>query len=1244
MRRIAYSPEVRVYIQPNETDEDGKLVDPIDISKDIIEGSIERRTNEISTARFVLQGRRMGKKQNNKDDDFSKENDETTSLLLSRTIRPMDRIVVYLKKTKPILVFSGYIDLAPFVQFVPEPVVIEASCSLKRLKYTYWDPTLPNVMQALIQMGMIVQNNDSGFNVIQPPGQDSTGTGAIEDQGFPKLLSFLLIEVGGWNPETVFIEPLPQEWLDTVEPMFKDLIYSDRTWESAKAFLEAWLGAENTTDNNETNNNGDYGSSSSSAVLENSEEIKSMIDKMIRKYAKNQTDVTGADFVKYGEQYNIDPRFLAAVACAETAYGTTGQGRSPSNGGYYNMYGLGNSGKKMPSRAESIKQSAIQLREKNYYLGDDPSQTVDGWIVNWTQNNQSHLNRVKNFWKEMETPNAKVNFNKPYSIVDQGIGTEISATAGNPSRNSAAGTGTNDRKTLTVYIEAVGSGPDNNKFLKGYQKLDWFARGYTEQSSKNRMAKNIDLAKRVKDRVNEYINTFNELNGVKRDKNKQYDPIDIQIVNHSDVTRGWKGDLYIAIDHSDSERDEDLCYVVTPSGSTPDLINPTVFPAQGDFGSGWQKPSSKYGRDSIKNDKNLRDNSNNFINSLGKTSVKGNPKTSQNGSSLNFEFGKSSFSTKTIAQNAWKGSIPGFFYTAAKGCIYLQLPNKSDDVWIPQTDDWAWHIALALYDYYVNVKLPGNIKQTKAAGNPNIEGTTSTGDDTPASKVIEAALKVVNHNESGKWDIGYSMDDRSPYSDIEDVIKNKGNLDCSSFISACMKSAKLIPKTQYADTTGTLESNSVLVPNKLDFKPGMLFIKTGEGGDGHVAMVVGTDGKCVECTRPDQTKNKGPDRGPQFKRVAKDFIGNPNYRLWRHRLIGDTENPPSSAGGTDTTNDSQNYQDAVNFNRAAFNVAFSFPGSLVDSVLLRGKRALQNDVPLLDSVRDITIGSMRNFASLPNGDFIAWFPDYFNIARRNPWLRISPVEIKKCTIDISDKSLTTHVYIMGNPYGIGNLPSAYSDWYNKLQGAGVVTIEQSGILDSFLYTKEQIDSRKKITNAPDQYETSESAISFLEKYGARPYAETNLTLRHPIIEFFYAYNTFITKWAEQFISRVEFTFMPELFPGMIIEIPNYEQQSHSFSFYVQEVVHTFSYTGGFSTSAILIAPGEVYYDESVRKDPLGLVPVRAPKSVRQPTTYSVAPQKPPTGSPSKKKYKEWLNGRKSTAKLAAEWKKLQGIV
>jgi hypothetical protein len=105
-------------------------------------------------------------------------------------------------------------------------------------------------------------------------------------------------------------------------------------------------------------------------------------------------------------------------------------------------------------------------------------------------------------------------------------------------------------------------------------------------------------------------------------------------------------------------------------------------------------------------------------------------------------------------------------------------------------------------------------------------------------------------------------------------------------------------------------------------------------------------------------------------------------------------------------------------------------------------------------------------------------------------------------------------------------------------------------------------------------------LEFLERYGARPYMDKIPTIRHPIMEFFYAYHTFIQKWAEQFISRAEFTFMPELFPGMIVELEmkhgtgdDFDNKPNSITFYVKDVSHNFSYESGFSTTATLMAPG-----------------------------------------------------------------------
>jgi hypothetical protein len=54
-----------------------------------------------------------------------------------------------------------------------------------------------------------------------------------------------------------------------------------------------------------------------------------------------------------------------------------------------------------------------------------------------------------------------------------------------------------------------------------------------------------------------------------------------------------------------------------------------------------------------------------------------------------------------------------------------------------------------------------------------------------------------------------------------------------------------------------------------------------------------------------------------------------------------------------------------------------------------------------------------------------------------------------------------------------------------------------------------------------------------------------------------------------------------------------------------------------------------------------MVPVRAPSGNRPATTYTIDKIEPTSGK--KQSYKEWLNGRKSTSKLAEQWKKLNNI-
>ena len=1197
--RIVYSPEVQVYILPG-----GKDAKPIDISNDIIEGNITRRTEAVSTASFLVQSRR------------NKQNEMTLGTLL----RPMDRIVVYLKKTKPILIFSGYLDLVPVFQAMPEPFVIEASCTLKRLEFTYWDPNLPKVYETLQRYGFIPQVGEGGVSFFAPvapsgttqvaptaSGPQATTGNFPQDTGFAAMLNFLLVDVGGWDQKSIWIEPLPEAWMQRAALLFQ----VNNDWEDrmnlAQDWLKTFLTSGGTSGGSPTSDVS--GGSSSSAKLTNRSEIVSIIDSKIKKYGTVngvlKTDIKGEDFVKYGEYYNIDPRFLAAIAHAETSYGLTGQGRDPSDPpdargtrGYFNMYGLGTRGRVMPSRAESVRQAAIQIREEDYYLKPDPNQTIDGWIVNWTQGLKSHRDAVAKSWQEMQSSGNPVDTSKPYTIVGQGIGTDEGPvdpdsdtdTTDNPSSTTGGG-----NTKLSVYVEvghsggggstgAVGGGLTTRQ--PGYQGMPGGA---------GELQNNLALVSAI-ERV------YNALSESEKAR------IDITFAKETSRPAGWSGDVYLSIHHDPDSFNSNYLGIAGPSNKSKQgtTVNVTPHPSkQGEpgpnryappqGGSGFTLPSEgEGGRDRIDNDTNLHSNSGSLI-SLITQAIKEVSFKNQKHDVVNYS---------SAAGYDWNRmqNYYGFYYTNSSAAAIIEFPSSkiANPKPLYDEDKIAKALVRGLLKYQKFIKVAGKQKQVKGGTEGSGARREGAGDNSYASKLIRACVEIAKYNEKTQK-IGYSMnegdgkDARSPGNKFDKIKANGWAMDCSSFICNGMLTAGFGEGYQKITTGLWSDSDtrwSSVEEKKENIKAGHLFIKgknTGRGAAGHVVLVTNPENnECVHCT-------SSGIRGPQMT-TAEKYINDSEYDLCEHNLIGNTTDPPSGIGSGSGEGESAN-----NFLQAktvAFNVAFNFPGSLLESVLLTGDRALENDVKLFESVAEICKASMRTFASLPNGDFMAWYPDYFNLSGRNPWLRVNTTEIKSCTISLSDRQLVTHVYVLGNPLGFSQADAGRInvEWYEKLLGAGVVTIERPYILDSFLrpfenedLTQEDIDSLEDISKLTAEQimsakkrpreilEGQGAAYKFLERYGARPYLEKIPTIRHPIFEFFYAYHTFIQKWAEQFITRVDLTFMPELFPGMIVELevnPVGDIYSKtSITFYVKEVTHSFSYQNGFYTEVLLMAPG-----------------------------------------------------------------------
>jgi hypothetical protein len=77
-------------------------------------------------------------------------------------------------------------------------------------------------------------------------------------------------------------------------------------------------------------------------------------------------------------------------------------------------------------------------------------------------------------------------------------------------------------------------------------------------------------------------------------------------------------------------------------------------------------------------------------------------------------------------------------------------------------------------------------------------------------------------------------------------------------------------------------------------------------------------------------------------------------------------------------------------------------------------------------------------------------------------------------------------------------------------------------------------------------------------------------IRSHVFEFLYAWHVFMYKWAQQFETRVEFTFQPEVMAGGLLAFID-----HNLQMYVNNVTHDWDYTSGFSTSANLVAPAQI---------------------------------------------------------------------
>lgn len=291
--------------------------------------------------------------------------------------------------------------------------------------------------------------------------------------------------------------------------------------------------------------------------------------------------------------------------------------------------------------------------------------------------------------------------------------------------------------------------------------------------------------------------------------------------------------------------------------------------------------------------------------------------------------------------------------------------------------------------------------------------------------------------------------------------------------------------------------------------------------------------------------------------------------------------PGGAGGGAATGGGSTGTVGSVN-GAEAFTAAVAYPSvAEVQTAVLLGSahKGLMHDQQLLPFIQQLTQASMREFQSLPNGDFFGFYPDYFGeFNQHDPYWDIHDIEILTGDIYLNDQSLVTHQYV------VGDITYPIDQSLNNMLLAGVVTIFNAfndlNIIDpgstlSPSQTARAIKIAKDLgtfTHAGgmgDVMSVPESEL-FIQRYGARPQVSNYPQVRSTLFEVFLAYQQFMLAWSTQFRTTFSFTFMPEVYPGGKLAFPE-----HGIQMYIESVTHTWDYEEGFTTDAVLMAPAKI---------------------------------------------------------------------
>jgi len=242
MKRLVYSPQINAWIKTD--------TGVFDLSSYITGFNINRKVNQVSVANLTFRNPKV-------------DHDDGQSRFLftqhkigdhyGPMFHPMDPIIITLTRIKgyPVQVFTGYLDRAPYIQTYPGVAKLDASCTLKRLLYTYWDPGLPFVTEYMIKHNWYIKDGQ----LASPSAEASGGiegdvanseSQVLSDGSIGYLLYSVLKDVGGWSHDDIFIQSIPDKQITSiVEGLYEDLTGEAKaSFDILKDFLKKTIGAD----------------------------------------------------------------------------------------------------------------------------------------------------------------------------------------------------------------------------------------------------------------------------------------------------------------------------------------------------------------------------------------------------------------------------------------------------------------------------------------------------------------------------------------------------------------------------------------------------------------------------------------------------------------------------------------------------------------------------------------------------------------------------------------------------------------------------------------------------------------------------------------------------------------------------------------------------------------------------------------------------------------------------------------